>query len=69
MGFPSVITSLLSSFCSASSSVAAAPGFPSGMSETLSKPEVGPLEVKPILLAWFGNLTAAKGNVFNKIKK
>lgn len=41
-------------------SVAAAPGFPSEMSPTLSRPAVGPLEMKLILLARFGNLTPKK---------
>lgn len=56
----SVVTSLFSSFCSASLSVAAAPGFSSETSLTLSRPAVGPLEMRPMLLAWFGNLTPKK---------
>lgn len=49
-----------SSFFSASSSVDPTPGFSSVMSLTVSRPAVGPLEVKLMLLAWFGNLTPLK---------
>lgn len=32
---------------------------------TFSRPAVGPLEMKPILQAWLGNLTPEKQTLFN----